>query len=165
MELMAAVDEYIPTPEREMDKPFLMPIEDVFTITGRGTVVTGRIERGMVKVNEEIEIVGIRRTRADDVSPASRCSASCSTRARRATTSAAAAWHQARGRRARSGLLQARFDHAAHGVRGAGLHPDEGRGWPSHAVLQQLPSAVLLPDDRRDRVVHAARRHGDGDAG
>jgi elongation factor Tu len=60
MELMTAVDAYIPTPEREVDKPFLMPIEDVFTITGRGTVVTGRIERGIVKVNEEIEIVGIR---------------------------------------------------------------------------------------------------------
>jgi elongation factor Tu len=60
MELMKAVDEYIPTPERDVDKPFLMPIEDVFTITGRGTVVTGRIERGIVKVNEEVEIVGIR---------------------------------------------------------------------------------------------------------
>ena len=60
MDLMKAVDESIPTPERETDKPFLMPVEDVFTITGRGTVVTGRIERGIVKVNEEIEIVGIR---------------------------------------------------------------------------------------------------------
>ena len=60
MELMDAVDSYIPTPEREIDKPFLMPIEDVFTITGRGTVVTGRMERGIVKINEEIEIVGIR---------------------------------------------------------------------------------------------------------
>ncbi|WP_205473896.1 elongation factor Tu [Nocardioides sp. SYSU D00038] len=59
-ELMAAVDESIPTPERETDKPFLMPVEDVFTITGRGTVITGRIERGIVKVNEEVEIVGIR---------------------------------------------------------------------------------------------------------
>ena len=61
LELMAAVDEYIATPERETDKPFLMPVEDVFTITGRGTVVTGRIERGIVKVNEEIEVVGIRK--------------------------------------------------------------------------------------------------------
>jgi len=60
MELMNAVDEYIPTPERDTDKPFLMPVEDVFTITGRGTVITGRIERGVVKVNEEVEIVGIR---------------------------------------------------------------------------------------------------------
>ena len=60
MELMDTVDEYVPTPERDLDKPFMMPIEDVFTITGRGTVVTGRIERGILKVNEEIEIVGIR---------------------------------------------------------------------------------------------------------
>jgi elongation factor Tu len=59
-ELMQAVDDYIPTPERETDKPFLMPVEDVFTITGRGTVITGRIERGIVKVNEEVEIIGIR---------------------------------------------------------------------------------------------------------
>ena len=60
MELMNAVDTFIPQPVREVDKPFLMPVEDVFTITGRGTVVTGRIERGIVKVNEEVEIVGIR---------------------------------------------------------------------------------------------------------
>ena len=62
MELMDAVDAYIPEPAREIEKPFLMPIEDVFTITGRGTVVTGRVERGMVKVGEEVEIVGIRNT-------------------------------------------------------------------------------------------------------
>jgi len=60
MELMDAVDAFIPQPAREVDKPFLMPVEDVFTITGRGTVITGRIERGIVKVNEEVEIVGIR---------------------------------------------------------------------------------------------------------
>ena len=60
LELMDTVDEYIPEPERDLDKPFMMPVEDVFTITGRGTVVTGRIERGILKVNEEIEIVGIR---------------------------------------------------------------------------------------------------------
>jgi elongation factor Tu len=60
IELMNAVDSYIPTPARDVDKPFLMPVEDVFSISGRGTVVTGRIERGIIKVNEEIEIVGIR---------------------------------------------------------------------------------------------------------
>lgn len=59
MELMAAVDSYIPTPTREVDKPFLMPVEDVFTITGRGTVGTGRIERGKIKVSEEVEIIGL----------------------------------------------------------------------------------------------------------
>ncbi|MGH9359632.1 MAG: elongation factor Tu [Terriglobia bacterium] len=59
-ELMAAVDSYIPLPQREIDKPFLMPVEDIFSISGRGTVVTGRVERGKVKVQEEIEIVGLR---------------------------------------------------------------------------------------------------------
>ena len=63
LELMAAVDSYIPQPERPLDKPFLMPIEDVFSISGRGTVVTGRVETGMVKVGEEVEIVGIKDTR------------------------------------------------------------------------------------------------------
>ena len=60
--LMKAVDDYIPTPERPIDQPFLMPIEDVFSISGRGTVVTGRVERGVIKVGEEVEIVGIRPT-------------------------------------------------------------------------------------------------------
>ena len=60
IELMDAVDEYIPTPTRDVDKPFLMPVEDVFSITGRGTVATGRIERGVIKLNEEVDIVGMR---------------------------------------------------------------------------------------------------------
>jgi elongation factor Tu len=59
LDLMAAVDEYIPAPQRETDKPFLMPVEDVFTITGRGTVATGRVERGVVKIGDEVEIVGL----------------------------------------------------------------------------------------------------------
>jgi len=62
MKLMAAVDEAIPQPKREKDKPFLMPVEDVFSISGRGTVVTGRVERGVIKVGEEIEIIGLRPT-------------------------------------------------------------------------------------------------------
>ena len=63
MNLMKAIDEYVPEPKRETDKPFLMPIEDVFSITGRGTVGTGRVERGIVKVGEEIEVIGLRDTR------------------------------------------------------------------------------------------------------
>jgi elongation factor Tu len=62
-ELMTAVDDYIPTPERDVEKPFLMPVEDIFTIQGRGTVATGRVERGKVKVNETVEVVGIKPTR------------------------------------------------------------------------------------------------------
>src|SRR5690606_36382174 len=60
IQLVDALDSYIPTPERDVDKPFLMPVEDVFSISGRGTVVTGRIERGVIKVGDEVEIVGIR---------------------------------------------------------------------------------------------------------
>ena len=67
MELMAAVDSYIPTPARDVDKPFLMPVEDIFTITGRGTVATGRVERGAIKVGDPVEIVGIRATKSSVV--------------------------------------------------------------------------------------------------
>lgn len=62
-ELMEAVDSYIPTPERDTDKPFMMPVEDVFSITGRGTVATGRVERGQVKVGDEVEVIGIEEER------------------------------------------------------------------------------------------------------
>ena len=62
LELMQAVDDYIPTPERDSDKPFMMPVEDVFSITGRGTVATGRVERGQIKVGEEVEIIGMHET-------------------------------------------------------------------------------------------------------
>ena len=58
-ELLDAVDSYVPMPERAIDKPFLMPVEDVFSISGRGTVVTGRVERGIIKVGEDVEIVGL----------------------------------------------------------------------------------------------------------
>ena len=148
MELMDAVDNYIPQPVREIDKPFLMPVEDVFTITGRGTVITGRIERGVVKVNETVDIIGIRDSQADhhghrcgDVPQAARRGSGG--RERRP----AAAWHQARGRRARHGRDQAGHHDSAYRFRGSGLHPLQGGGRPSHAVLQQLPSAVLLPYD------------------
>ncbi|MDO5304357.1 MAG: EF-Tu/IF-2/RF-3 family GTPase, partial [bacterium] len=66
-ELMDAIDEYIPTPERDIDQPFLMPIEDIFSITGRGTVATGRVERGRVKVGQEVELVGLGETKKTTV--------------------------------------------------------------------------------------------------
>ncbi len=124
LELMDAVDESIPQPERETEKPFLMPIEDVFTITGRGTVVTGRIERGVLKVNETVDIVGIHPDEADhhghrhrDVPQAARRGPG------RRERRPAAARHQARGRRARPGRHQAGHDHPAHRIRGERLHP------------------------------------------
>ena len=84
MDLMNAVDEYVPTPVRELDKPFLMPIEDVFSIKGRGTVVTGRIERGRVKVNDAIEIVGIKILKRL-LLPVLRCFENSSTKGKRET--------------------------------------------------------------------------------
>src|SRR5881296_1900980 len=87
MKLAEALDSYIPTPKREIDKPFLMPVEDVFSISGRGTVVTGRIERGVIKVGDEIEIVGCGR-RKRRCARVWKCSASSSMMGERATTSA-----------------------------------------------------------------------------
>ena len=67
VKLVEEMDKYIPVPKREIEKPFLMPVEDVFSISGRGTVVTGRIERGIVKVNDEVEIIGLKATAEDDL--------------------------------------------------------------------------------------------------
>jgi elongation factor Tu len=86
--LADALDSYIPTPERAVDGAFLMPVEDVFSISGRGTVVTGRVERGIIKVGESKSRSSASAPRRRPPAPASKCSASCSTRARRATTSA-----------------------------------------------------------------------------
>ena len=165
LELMEAVDDYIPQPERPIDQPFLMPIEDVFSISGRGTVVTGRVERGIVKVGEEVEIVGLRADAEDDgdrrrdVPQAARPGPG-GRQCRRA-----AARHQARGRRARPGLCKPGSVKPHTQVQGRGLHPDQGGGRPPHAVLHQLPAAVLLPHDGRDRRGDAAGGHRDGDAG
>ena len=136
--LMDTVDEYIPDPVRQVDKPFLMPVEDVFTITGRGTVGTGRVERGQVKVGEEIEIVGLqgrdaqdRRHRHRDVPQAARH------RHRRRQHRRAAARRRSQRHRARSSAGQAGFDQAAQEVQSRSLRPLEGRRRPSHAVLRE----------------------------
>ena len=92
--LVEALDEYIPEPERAIDQPFLMPIEDVFSISGRGTVVTGRVERGIVNVGEEIEIFGIKDTQRLPVLVL-RCSASCLTKVVLVRTLVFVAWYQA----------------------------------------------------------------------
>jgi translation elongation factor EF-Tu-like GTPase len=127
-----------------------MPIEDVFSISGRGTVVTGRVERGIVKVGEEIEIVGIRDTQKTTCTGVEMFRKLLDQGQAGDNIGALLRGVGREGRRARPGSVQAGFGQAAHQVQGRGLHPDEGRGWPSHAVLHQLPSAVLLPHDRRD---------------
>ena len=138
LELMAAVDAYIPQPERAKDRPFLMPIEDVFTISGRGTVVTGRVERGIVKVGDEVEIVGLAADRQDggdrgrDVSQTARPG-----RGRRQYRGLAAR-HQARGGRARPGAGRPGLDHPAHPLSVRGLYPDQGGRRPAHARFSAI---------------------------
>ena len=164
-ELMEAVDNYIPMPERVIDKPFLMPIEDIFSIQGRGTVVTGRIERGICKVGEEMEIVGFRPTAQDGGHGRGNVQEAVGRRARRRQRGPAAA-RRGKGRSgARAGDCEAGLDHAAHEVQGRSVRAEQGRRRTAHAVLQGIPAAVLLPHDGRDGSGAVAGRHGDGDAG
>ncbi len=163
MDLMAACDSYITEPDRPVDKPFLMPIEDVFTITGRGTVVTGKVEQGIVKVGDEIEIVGLRPTQKTTCTGVEMFRKLLD-QGRRVTTSVRCCVARRRTMWSVVRCCASRLDHAAHRFRGERVRVDEGGGWSSLAVLQQLPSAVLLPDDGRDGHDQAARGHRDGDA-
>ncbi len=164
-ELMEAVDKYVPLPERSIDKPFLMPIEDIFSIQGRGTVVTGRIERGKVKVGEEAEIVGFRETRKTVVTGVEMFKKQLGRGHGRGQCRDAAARDRQGRRGARDGAGEAGIDHAAHQVQGRSVRAVEGRRRAAHAVFQRIPAAVLLPDDGRDGRGASAGRHGDGDAG
>ena len=118
LKLMDAVDKFIPQPERPIDLPFLMPVEDVFSISGRGTVVTGRIERGIIKVGEEVEIVGIRPTVKSIVTGVEMFRKLLDQGMAGDNVGCLLRGHQARGRRARSGSVQARLRQAAHQVHG-----------------------------------------------
>ena len=162
--LAEALDSYIPTPKRAIDGPFLMPVEDVFSISGRGTVVTGRVERGMVKVGEEIEIVGLRPTLKTVCTGVEMFRKLLDQGQAGDNVGVLLRGHEARGSGAWSGAGEAGVDHAAHEVQGGGVRAVEGGGREAHAVLQRLPSAVLFPDDGRDGVDRAAGGDGDGDA-
>ena len=159
LELMEKVDSYIPLPQRDIDKPFLMPIEDIFTISGRGTVATGRVERGKVKVGEEVEIVGLQKEIAEEGRDRRRDVQEAAGRGGGGGQHrGSAAGNGAEGHRAGDGSGEAGIDHAAHEVQGRGVRPDQGRGRTSHAVLHGVPSAVLLPDHGRDGSGDAAGR-------
>ena len=153
------------SPERPLDKPFLMPIEDVFSISGRGTVVTGRVETGIVKVGEEVEIVGIRDTQKTVVTGVEMFRKLLDQG--QAGDNIGALLRGVGREDVERGQVLAKPGsiNAAHRFQGRSLRPVEGRGRPSHAVLRQLSSAVLLPDDRRHRRGCAPRGHRDGDAG
>ena len=165
LELLAACDESIPEPTREIDKPFLMPVEDVFSITGRGTVVTGRIERGKIHTGESVEIIGIKdkaqtttvtgvemfRKILDDGQAGDNVGLLLRGIKREEVE---------RGQvviKPGTNTPHTEFD-------GPGLHPVQGRGRAAHAVLQQLPAAVLLPHHGRDRRGQPPGGHRDGHA-
>ena len=169
--LVAAMDAYIPVPVRAVDGAFLMPIEDVFSISGRGTVVTGRIERGRVKVGEEVEIVGIRDTTKTICTGVEMFRKLLDDG--QAGDNVGVLLRGTKREDVERGQVLAKpgFDQPAHDLRGGDLRADQGRGRAAHAVLQGLPAAVLLPDHGRDGVLrtagggrdgHAGRQHQDG---
>ena len=166
MELMNAVDTAIPQPEREIEKPFLMPIEDVFTITGRGTVVTGRAERGILKPNEEVEIVGIREKSMKTVCTGIEMFRKLLDEARAGENVGLLLRGIKREDVERGMVVVKPGTNTPHTeFEATGLHPLQGGGRPAHPVLPELPPAVLLPHHGRHRRRHAARGHRDGHAG
>ena len=156
MKLMEALDEYVPLPQREVDKPFLMPIEDVFSISGRGTVVTGRVERGKVKVGEDVEIVGFRPTMKTVVTGVEMFRKLLDEGVAGDNIGVLLRGTEKDGRGAGAGVGEAGVDHAAHEVHGAGVCVVEGRGRAAHAVFQRVSAAVLPADDGRDGVAAPA---------
>ena len=162
MKLMDALDTAIPIPEREIDKPFMMPIEDVFSISGRGTVVTGRVERGQVKVGEEIEIVGFRPTEKKVVTGVEMF---------RKLLDAGVAGDNI-GVLLR-GVEKTDVERGQVLAKPGSIKPHthfKGEVYSSKEeaaahVLQRVSAAVLHPDDGRDGGAEAARGRGDGDAG
>ena len=156
-ELMDAVDAYIPTPERAIDKPFLMPVEDVFGIKGRGTVATGRIERGIVKVGDEVELIGVKATRKVVVTGVEMFKKLLDEG--RAGDNVGCLIRGIEREEIERGQVLAKSGsrQAPHQVHRPGLRPDEGGGRPPYPVLQRLPAPVLPPHDRRDRGDRPAR--------
>ena len=164
-ELMEAVDKYVPQPERAIDLPFLMPIEDIFSISGRGTVVTGRIERGKVKVGEDVEIVGFRETRKTVCTGVEMFKKQLDEGL--AGDNAGILLRGIPKEDVERGMVLAKPGSITPhtNFKGDSVRVEQGRRRPSYAVLQGLPSAVLLPHDGRDGRGGAAGGHGDGDAG
>ena len=165
LELMQAVDDYIPTPERAVDKPFLMPIEDVFGIKGRGTVVTGRVERGIVKPGEEIEIVGMGERRKVVVTGVEMFQKTLDEGLAGDNVGCLLRGVE-RDEVQRGQVLSKPGSINPHTkFPGRGLRAGQGGGGPPHPVLPRLPAAVLHPHHGCDRLDHLAGEHRDGDAG
>ena len=164
-ELMDAIDAYIPEPVRDMDKPFLMPIEDVFSISGRGTVVTGRVERGMVKVGEEVEIVGFKPTFKTVCTGVEMFRKTLDQG--QAGDNVGVLLRGTKRDEVERGQVVAKpgSHHAAHQVQGRGLRFEERGRRAAHSVFPGISASVLFSDDGCDGNHDAAGRGGDGHAG
>ena len=162
---MAAVDELHPQPERPIDQPFLMPIEDVFSISGRGTVVTGRVERGVVKVGDEIEIVGIKDTKKTTCTGVEMFRKLLDRGEAGDNIGALLRGVDRERRRARSGFVQAGFGEAAHEVHAEAYILTKDEGGRHTPFFTNYRPQFYFPHDRRDGDLRAAVGYGDGDAG
>ena len=162
--LADALDSYIPTPERAVDGAFLMPVEDVFSISGRGTVVTGRVERGIIKVGEEIEIVGIKETAKTTCTGVEMFRKLLDQGQARRQHRRIAARHQTRRSRTWTSPGKTRLHQTTPELRRRSLRTVQRRRWTSHPVLQQLQTAILLPYNRRNRRHRTAERQRNGHA-
>ena len=165
VKLVAALDEYIPVPKRAVDGPFLMPVEDVFSIAGRGTVVTGRIERGIVKVNDEVEIVGIRATQKTTCTGVEMFRKLLDEG--QAGDNVGVLLRGTKREEVERGQVLCKpgtiTPHTKFEAEVYVLTKEEGG--PAYAVLQGVSAAVLLPHDRCDGSCGAAGGDRDGDAG
>jgi elongation factor Tu len=163
MRLADALDTYIPTPERAVDGAFLMPVEDVFSISGRGTVVTGRVERGIIKVGEEIEIVGIKDTVKTTCTGVEMFRKLLDQG--QAGDNVGLLLRGTKREDVQRGQVLAKpgsiKPHTTSPARSTFCRKTKAA---SHPVLQQLPSTVLLPYNRRDRFDRAASGQRNGDA-
>ena len=171
LELMDAVDSFIPTPDRKSDLPFLMPVEDVFTITGRGTVATGRVERGQLKTGEEVEIIGLTEERAKTVVTGIEMFRKILDYAEAGDNIGALLRGIQRTDIKRGQVLckpgsihpETKFSGQVYvlkkeegGRHRSGLRSEEGRGRPSYSFLQQLQTSVLFQNNRRYRRYHTS---------
>ena len=163
-ELMDAVDNYIPQPKRDTDKPFLMPVGDVFTISGRGTVVTGRVDRGIVKVGEEVEIIGIRPTIKTVVTGVEMFRKTLDEG--RAGDDVGLLIRGIKREEVERGQVVAKpgsiTPHTKFEAAVYVLTKEEGG--TAYTVLLRLSSTVLFPDNRRNRSGNLARRRRNGHA-
>jgi len=151
LELMHTIDEYVPDPERDTDKPFLMPVEDVFSITGRGTVATGRVERGVLHINEEVEIVGITDEIRKVVVTGIEMFRKLLDEAMPGDNIGALLRGVQRDEIERGQVLCKPGSVTPHKkFTDSGLRINKGRRWSSYTILQQLQTTVLLQNNRRN---------------